>query len=121
MQDRNIFGCKIYSESIFWVWTLYFIRTPSYINIASPTGRILVRLRPDVLTTPPHTNLYLRSDFILMCFGNTVKTKKIQFLSCSRKIRPFWKKIPIQPTLLGFINQKMIGKCRFFYPNRPSP
>ena len=56
------------------------------------TGRIIVRLRPEVLTTRPHTDLYLRSDFILMCFGNTVETKEIQFLSFSRKIRPSWKK-----------------------------
>ena len=27
-----------------------------------------------------------------MCTGNTTKTKEIQSLSFSRKIRPFWKK-----------------------------
>ena len=48
-------------------------------------------LRPEVLTTRPHTDLYLRGDFILMCFGNMVKTKEIQFLPFSRKIRRFWK------------------------------
>ena len=31
------------------------------------------------------------SDFILMCFGDTVKTKEIQFLLISRKMRPFGK------------------------------
>ena len=44
--------------------------------------------RPEGLTTRPHTDLYLSGDFILMCFGNTVKTKENQFLSFSRKIRP---------------------------------
>ena len=43
-------------------------------------------LRPEGLTTGPHTDLYLSGDFILMCFVNTVKTKKK--LSFSRKIRP---------------------------------
>ena len=38
---------------------------------------------------------YLSGDFILMCFGNTVKTKENQFLSFSRKIRPCWEKIPV--------------------------
>ena len=33
-------------------------------------------LRPEGLTTRPHTDLYLSGDFIFMCFGNTVKTKK---------------------------------------------
>ena len=47
---------------------------------------------PEILTTRPHTDLYLSRDFILMCFGNTVKTKEIQFLSFSEKIKPFWKK-----------------------------
>ena len=36
-------------------------------------------LRPEGLTTRPHTDLYLSGDFILMCFGNTVKTKENQF------------------------------------------
>ena len=49
-------------------------------------------LRPEGLTTRPHTDLYLSGGFILMCFGNTVKTKENQFLSFSRKIRPCWKK-----------------------------
>ena len=49
-------------------------------------------LRPVGLTTRPHTDLYLNGDFILMCFGNTVKTKENQFLSFSRKIRLGWKK-----------------------------
>ena len=31
-------------------------------------------LRPEGLTTRPHTDVYLSGDFILMCFGNTVKT-----------------------------------------------
>ena len=44
--------------------------------------------RPEGLTTRPHTDLYLRGDFILMCLGNTLKTKENQFLSFSRKIRP---------------------------------
>ena len=56
--------------------------------------RILVRagLRPEVLTTWPHTDLCLKDDFILICFGYTVKTKETQFLSFSRKIKPFRKK-----------------------------
>ena len=58
-------------------------------------GHLSARLRPEVLTTRPHTDLYLRNDFILMCFGNTVKTKEIQFLSFSRKIRPLWNKIAV--------------------------
>ena len=34
-------------------------------------------LRPEGLTTTrPHTDLYLSDDFILMCFGNTVKTNE---------------------------------------------
>ena len=45
-------------------------------------------VRPEGLTTRPHTDLYLSGDFILMCLGNTVKTKENQFLSFSRKIRP---------------------------------
>ena len=49
-------------------------------------------LRPEGLTIWPHTDLYLSGDFILMCFGNTVKTNENQFLSFSRKIRPCWKK-----------------------------
>ena len=44
--------------------------------------------RPEGLTTRPDTDLYLSGDFILMCLGNTVKTKENQFLSFSRKIRP---------------------------------
>ena len=52
-------------------------------------------LRPEGLTTQPHTDLYLSRDFVLMCFGNMVKTKENQFLSFSRKIRPCWKKIPV--------------------------
>ena len=31
---------------------------------------------PEGLTTRPHTDLYLSGDFILMCLGNTVKTKE---------------------------------------------
>ena len=54
-------------------------------------------LRPEDLTTRPHIELYLSGDFILMCFGNTVKTKENQFFSFSRKIRPCWKKIPVPP------------------------
>ena len=41
-------------------------------------------LRPEVLTTWLYTDLYLRSDFISMCFGNMVETKEIQFLSFSK-------------------------------------
>ena len=44
--------------------------------------------RPEGLTTQPHSDLYLSGDFILMCLGNTVKTKENQFLSFSRKSRP---------------------------------
>ena len=32
-------------------------------------------LRPEGLTTRPHTDVYLSGNFSLMCFGNTVKTK----------------------------------------------
>ena len=49
-------------------------------------------LRPEGLTNRPHTESYLSGDFILMCFGNTVKTKENQFLLFSRKIRPCLKK-----------------------------
>ena len=61
-----------------------------------------------------------------MCISNTVKTKEIQFLSFSRKIRPFLKKFLYHqlPNMtihthtkfapLDFINKKVIGKCRFF-------
>ena len=42
--------------------------------------------------TRPHTESYLRGDFILMCLGDTVKTKENQFLSFSRKIIACWKK-----------------------------
>ena len=49
-------------------------------------------LRPECLTVWPHTDLYLSSNFILMCFYNTVKTKENLLLSLSRKIRPCWKK-----------------------------
>ena len=52
-------------------------------------------LRLEGLTTRPYTELYLSGGFILMCFGNMVKTKENQFLSFSRKIRPCWKKIPV--------------------------
>ena len=45
-------------------------------------------LRPESLTTCPHTESYLRGDFILMCFANTMKTKEDQLLSFSRKIIP---------------------------------
>ena len=91
-------------------------------------------LRPDVLTTWLQTNLYLRSDFILRCFVNTVKTKEIQSLPFSRKIRLFWKKFLYHqlPNMmihthaklapLGLIyKKKMIGKSRSFDPNRTSP
>ena len=54
-------------------------------------------LRSEVLTTRPHIDLYLRSDFILMCFGDTVKTKEIQFLPFFSKIISIWKKIPVPP------------------------
>ena len=90
-------------------------------------------LRSEGLTTRPHTDLYLRGDFILMCFGNTVKTKENQFLSFSRKIRPCWNKFLYHqlPDMmihthakfapLDFINKtKTNGKCRLFYPNRTS-
>ena len=33
-------------------------------------------LRPEGLTTRPHTDLYLSGGFILMCFGNKMKTKQ---------------------------------------------
>ena len=33
-------------------------------------------LRPEGLTTQPHTDLYLSGDFILMCFGNKMQTKQ---------------------------------------------
>ena len=33
-------------------------------------------LRPEGLTTQPHTDLYLSGNFILMCFGNKMKTKQ---------------------------------------------
>ena len=52
-------------------------------------------LRPEGLTTRPHTDLCLGGDFILICFGDTVKTKENQFLSFSRKIRPCWRNIPV--------------------------
>ena len=42
-------------------------------------------LRLEGLTTQPHADLYLSVDFILMSFGNMVKTKENQFLSFSRK------------------------------------
>ena len=73
-------------------------------------------LRPEGLTTRPHTDSYLSGDFILMCFGNTAKRN--QFLSFSRKIRPCWKKFlyHLLPNmiihthskfaLLDFINKK---------------
>ena len=48
-------------------------------------------LRPERLTTRLHTDLYLSVDFILMCFGNMVKTKENHILPFSRKIRPCWK------------------------------
>ena len=91
-------------------------------------------LRPKGLTTRPHTDVYLSEDPILMCFGNTVKTKENQFLSFSRKIRPCWKKFLYHqlPNMmiythakfapLDFINKtKMNGKRRFSYSDRASP
>ena len=53
-------------------------------------------LKPEGVTTRPHTNLCLSGDFILMCFGNTVKTKENQFLSFSRKLT-LLEKIPVPP------------------------
>ena len=108
-------------------------QTPS--GLEPPVELLLNRagLRPEVLTTWPHTDLHLKGDFIWTCFGSTVKTKEIQFLSFSRKIRPFGKKFLYHqmPHMmihnhakfapLDFINKKMIGKRRFFYPNRTSP
>ena len=92
---------------------------------------VTAELRFEVLTTQPHTDLYLRNDFILMCFGNTVKTKEIQFLSFSRKIRPFWKKF-LQHQLhymmietsakfapLNFINRND-RETQVFHPNQTS-
>ena len=52
-------------------------------------------LRHEGLANRPHTDLYLSMDFILMCFGNNVKTKENQCLSFSRKIIPCWKIIPV--------------------------
>ena len=90
-------------------------------------GRLLVKAGPEILTTRPLNYLYLRCDFILMCFGNRVKAKEIQLLSFSREIRPFWKKFLYHqlPNMihdhakfapLDFINKKkMIGKRRSFF------
>ena len=90
-------------------------------------------LSPEGLTTRPHTGLYLSGHLILMCFGNTMKTKENQFLSFSRKIKPLLEKIPV-PLItyynythsckirsLRLHNKKIQGKRRFFYPNRTSP
>ena len=62
-------------------------------------------------------------DFILMCFGNTVNTKEIQFLSFPRKIRLFWKKFLCHklPDMMKphvkfasfFINKKSLGNAGF--------
>ena len=54
-------------------------------------------VRPGGLTTRQHTDLYLKSDFILMCISDMVKTKEIQVLSLSEKIIPFLEKIPVPP------------------------
>ena len=41
---------------------------------------------PEGLTTRPHTDFYLSGYFILMCLGNTVKTKENQSLSFFRTL-----------------------------------
>ena len=58
--------------------------------------KIRAPLRPEVLTTRPHTDLYLRSDFILMWFGNMVKTKEMQFSRFPGKSDLFGKN-PVLP------------------------
>ena len=90
-------------------------------------------LRPEGLTTRPHTDLHLSGDFILMCLGNTVKTKENQFLSFSGKIRPCWEKIPVPQIAkyddthsckirsLRLHKQKNEKETQVFYPNRTSP
>ena len=89
--------------------------------------------RPAVLTTQPRSDFYSRMNFILMCFGNKVKTKEIQFLSFSTKIRTFSKRflyhqLPnmmihahVKLAPLDFMNKNIIGKRRVFDPNRTSP
>ena len=90
-------------------------------------------LRPEVLTIGPHSDLYLRSDFILMRFGNTVKTKEIQFCHFPGKSDLFGKKFLFHQlpdvmihayakfALLDFVNKEIMGKHRIFYPNQTSP
>ena len=41
-------------------------------------------LRPEGLTTRPHIDLYLSGDFILMCLGDTVKTKENPLLKMEK-------------------------------------
>ena len=94
-------------------------------------GRLLVRagMRPEVLTTRPHTDLYLQSYFILICFGYTLNTKEIQLFSLSRRIRLFWENFlhhQLRNTMLHIHanslrsprlhkQNKMIGKRRILH------
>ena len=74
--------------------------------------------RPEDLITGPHTDLYLRSDFIMLCIGNTVKTEEIQFFVFQEN-ETFWEKKSLNHQLpnimihthtkltpLDFINKK---------------
>ena len=51
--------------------------------------------KPVGLTTRPHTDLYLSGDFILMCLGDTVKTKENQFLSFFQENQTLLEKNPV--------------------------
>ena len=56
-------------------------------------------LRPEGLTTRPHTDLYSRDNFILMCFGNTVKTKETKTIFVAfQENQTLLKKIPVPLT-----------------------
>ena len=54
-------------------------------------------LRPEGLTTRPHTDVYLSGDFILMCFANTAKIPENHFFVVLQENQTLFEKIPIPP------------------------
>ena len=82
-------------------------------------------------TTRPDTDLYSKRNFILMCFGNRVKTEEIQFRCFPGKsdLKKFlYNQLPDMMihthaifAPLDFINKKMRGKRRVFDPKLINP
>ena len=65
-------------------------------------------LGSEVLTTRPDTNLYMRSEFIMMCFGDSMKTKENQFCHFPEKSDLFGKKFLHQqlPNMMMHTHEK---------------